>query len=534
VSERPSFLLIVTDQQRADHLGCYGNKVVRTPQLDAIGAAGWRFDRCYVACPICMPNRATLMTGRMPSVHRVRHNGIPLSLRATTAVDLLRAAGYGTALVGKAHLQNMWDRPPLRPAAPAAPSRAAPPPALAEATMADAGDGPYDQELAARWRADPAHDLRLPYYGFERVFLCIDHGDQVEGHYARWLRERCPGAETLQGPANARAGRTAVAPQAWATAVPEELYPTAFVAEKTIECLEAFARDPARPFFLQCSFPDPHHPFTPPGKYWDLYAPGEIPLPPSFWPADPAMTPHVARLHRERDEGRAMKDTPAPFACTAEEARWATALTYGMITMIDDAVGRVLARLRALGLASRTVVMFTSDHGDFMGDHQLLLKGPIHYQGLIRVPLLWADPAAPRPRGVSDGLASTLDIPATILDRAGLAPFNGLQGRSLLPAVGGTDGPAREAVLIEEEGQRVYLGFDRPVRCRTLVTRQHRLTIYDGVAWGELYDLAADPHELVNRWADPGARDLRHALTELLLRTAVSYTDTSPFPMGLA
>ena len=110
---QPNFLFIITDQHRADHLGCYGNDIVRTPNIDRIAAAGWRARRFYVANPACMPNRSTLMTGRMPSVHRVRSNGIPLSLEATTFVELLRAAGYSTASTGKIHLQPMLGEAPL-------------------------------------------------------------------------------------------------------------------------------------------------------------------------------------------------------------------------------------------------------------------------------------------------------------------------------------------------------------------------------------------------------------------------------------
>ena len=113
MSRQPNFVLFVTDQHRADYLGCYGHPVLKTPHIDSIAARGVSFDRFYVATPVCMPNRSTLMTGRMPSVHGVRHNGIPLSLRATTFVELMRQAGYRTAMVGKSHLQNMWDKPPL-------------------------------------------------------------------------------------------------------------------------------------------------------------------------------------------------------------------------------------------------------------------------------------------------------------------------------------------------------------------------------------------------------------------------------------
>ena len=109
--KRPNFLFIITDQQRADHLGCYGNPIVRTPHIDALARTGFRAEQFHVAEPICMPNRATLMTGRMPSVHGVRHNGIELSLDETTFVEMLRDAGYHTALVGKAHLQNITGAP---------------------------------------------------------------------------------------------------------------------------------------------------------------------------------------------------------------------------------------------------------------------------------------------------------------------------------------------------------------------------------------------------------------------------------------
>jgi arylsulfatase A-like enzyme len=221
------------------------------------------------------------------------------------------------------------------------------------------------------------------------------------------------------------------------------------------------------------------------------------------------------------------------FACTAREAREAIALTYGMIAMIDDAVGRILARLAALGLADDTVVIFTADHGDFMGDHQLLLKGPIHYQSIVRVPFIWADPAGPA--GVRrSALAGTIDIAATILARAGLAPFNGMQGASLLDLIAGTRAELRDALLIEEEGQRVYMGFPSRVRMRSLITARHRLSLYDGVAWGELYDRQEDPHERVNLWADPGRRELLADMQDRMLHEMLALSDTSPRPSALA
>lgn len=538
MARSPNFLLFITDQQRADHLGCYGNAVVRTPHIDGLAARGTRFARAYVACPVCMPNRASLMTGRMPSAHGVRHNGIPLSLGATTFVGLLRAAGYRTALVGKAHLQNFEGLAPeivWR----ARGGGARPPDHLIDADR-DRRIGPgYDNEWTPHWIAQPDHEVRLPFYDFEHVRLCTLHGDAVHGHYGRWLAERHPDPDSLRGPANAIPDPRYRAPQAWRTRLPEELHATSYVADMAIARLEAHAaaraaRADEAPFFLQCSFPDPHHPYTPPGRYWDMYDPAAMPLPESFRSrGDP---PPVAYV-RARQRPEAERSPYAPFTVSEREAREIIALTYGMVSMIDDAVGRVLARLEALGLAEDTVVLFTSDHGDWMGDHGIMLKGPLHYRGLIRVPLIWADPGGTG-GGEVHGLASTLDIPATVLARAGLAPFNGMQGASLLdPASGAAAGVAgRAGLVIEEDALRPNFGYEERPRVRTLVTERHRLSVWRAgtSGWGELYDFDEDPDELANRWDDPGAAPLRAELTEQLLQQMIALQSSAPLPSGLA
>jgi arylsulfatase A-like enzyme len=155
---RPNFLLFISDQHRVDYLGCYGHPILRTPQIDSIATRGVRFERFYVATPVCMPNRATLMTGRMPSVHGARSNGLPLSLRANTFVDALRAAGYATALVGKSHLQNFTGYPPIFKRPPARPGIQVLDSSFAEAYKS-AFDGSYDQEHPKRCEA--GHDFSM-------------------------------------------------------------------------------------------------------------------------------------------------------------------------------------------------------------------------------------------------------------------------------------------------------------------------------------------------------------------------------------
>ena len=138
MSTRPNFLFLITDQHRADYLGCYGHPVLRTPHIDSIAARGTQFRKFYVASPVCMPNRASLMTGRMPAVHGVRSNGIPLSQDCVTFVELLRDAGYDTALIGKSHLQNFTGHPALSKPAPTPAGYRQPSPALRMATLESA------------------------------------------------------------------------------------------------------------------------------------------------------------------------------------------------------------------------------------------------------------------------------------------------------------------------------------------------------------------------------------------------------------
>jgi len=522
MAKRPNFLFIITDQQRADHLGCYGHPILATPHMDSIAAAGMRFDRCYVSTPICMPNRATLMTGRMPSVHGVRHNGIPLSLGAMTFVEALRQAGYRTMHVGKSHLQNMTGRPPLNAyGAGMAPAHVGVP-------------GRYDQEDIVRWHDDPSIDVDSPFYGFSSVDFCNNHSDETEGHYTRWLRERHPDPDSLRGQRNAIPTPDYVCPQAWRTRVPEELYATTYIKERTIARLAESARNADQPFFLHCSFPDPHHPWTPPGRYWGKYSPSDVKLP-SSWNAAPGdLPPHVRWCHEQRDAGKSVKTTQALFAVNEREAREATALTFDMISMIDDAIGEILATLRRLSLDRDTVVVFTSDHADFMGDHQLMLKGPIHYQGLIRVPLIWSDPARRDASARSDAITGTIDLAPTILDRAGVPRYHGMQGHSILPLLDAPGADLRESMVIEEEGQRTYLGFPDRVRMRTVVTKRHRMSVYDGAPWGELYDLAEDPDESRNLWADAGRIAVASEMKERLARGMLALAETSPAPTAVA
>jgi arylsulfatase A-like enzyme len=271
-----------------------------------------------------------------------------------------------------------------------------------------------------------------------------------------------------------------------------------------------------------------------------MYRPDEVDLPQSF-DAELIDPPSPVRWLHEQRANRAEHFKPGhgTFAVTHQEAREALALNYGNIACIDDAVGRVMAELQSLGLAENTVVLFTSDHGDLMGDRGLMFKGGLHYGGLTRVPFIWSDPSTSCSSGSrvlrqTPALAQTIDIAATVLARAGVESAHGMQGQSLLPLITGQVAALRSSVLIEEEGQRLDFGLGQRIRMRTLRTGDHRISIYDGQPWGELYDLRADPCELRNLWTDPASQALRSQLMSELAYAMLHQTNTSPYPLASA
>jgi arylsulfatase A-like enzyme len=257
-------------------------------------------------------------------------------------------------------------------------------------------------------------------------------------------------------------------------------------------------------------------------------------LPRSFASGNRPPARSVAWAMAQRESGKADTAGQAAFAVNEREAREAMALSCGMIAMIDDAVGRVLARLAACGLADDTIVIFTTDHGDFLGDHRLLLKGPAHFEGITHVPFIWAEPRGGAPRR-TDVLAGTLDIASTILDRAKVQPYNGIQGVSLLPALEGASAAlARDSIVIEDDQQRAVFGLPAGARLRTLVTRRWRMTIAQDDPYGELYDHTNDPHEMDNLFDDADHRAVRAELMEKLAYRQMELADRSPLPMGRA
>ena len=186
------------------------------------------------------------------------------------------------------------------------------------------------------------------------------------------------------------------------------------------------------------------------------------------------------------------------------------------------------------GRAGETVIGYTSDHGDHMGNHRLLLKGSEQYADIIRVPFIWADPAAPDAGRRSDAVGSTIDIAATILDRAQVAPYYGLQGESLAPVISGRESSHRDVALIQYEHQADVGPLGGAPRIHTVTDGRWRLSLFDGVEWGELYNLSDDPGEFYNLWDEPDGAAAKTRLIHKLAAAEVAFVDPTPFPTSRA
>lgn len=508
--QRPNFLCFVTDQQRADHLGCAGNPVLRTPGIDRLASDGIRFTRAYVNNPLCMPCRATMFTGLTPRAHRVRTNGIPLDPRTPTMTQALAGAGYRTHSVGKIHL-NPFGTPNGVPLEELQPEQF--------------------PESAAMWRSGRLSAVPVPYFGLQSVELAIGHGAGLEGDYMLWLKEQDQDAPALLKP-EAGERPASGAEQSWKMALPEDLHHSRWVADRTIAFLEEAAKSD-QPFFAWCSFPDPHHPYCPPAPWCDMYDPASVPLPHRRDGELQTLPPHYAKAF---DEPMPLSGRFQPTKMLDEQLRDIIALTYGMISLLDHHLGRVLDALERLGLRENTVVTFFSDHGDMMGDHWIHNKGPFHFDGLVRIPFIWSCPGHTIGGTESDALVSMLDFAPTILGIAGVpipeghvpaqpetpnqcAPW---PGASIAPLLRGETSKIQESVLVENDED--YLGL----RLRTLVTKRYKITAYPGEDYGELFDLENDPHELHNLWEDPKHRDLKRDLLIELMERLVLTDSTLP------
>ncbi len=478
MAEPSNVLLITTDQMRADHLGCCGNPVIRTPHLDALAAGGVNLRRAYVNNPVCMPNRATIATGRLPRNHRCWDNGIDLPDCERTVADALNGRGYHTALLGKAHFRGHGRAFAGRQRG------------IESGLAWEAGLNPYD------WTG--------PYYGFQHVQLSIGHGhaNLSRAHQYLWVKRHH--AEALSRQFDWEPSPTG-AMECFTPRYPAAAHSSNWLGQIGSEYIRRRAAD-GRPFLCWVSFPDPHHPFSPPKPYDTMYDPRQVVM--------PALGPE------------ALADKPPHFrsrGMTEPQVREMIARTYGMVTLVDENVGRLLAALAETGLDESTVVVFTSDHGDLMGDCGLALKGPWLLEGLIRVPMIWRVPGGAA-GGSTEELFSSCDIAPTVLELLGVEVPAAMDGLAQGGLVGGGRG-RRDAAVVEFRYAHPQQG-----NLRSIVTADRKLTYYAGCDHGELYDMTAELPEARNLHDDPAHASERAALERRLLDEMILTEDRRLMP----
>lgn len=493
----PNIVLITTDQHHFQALGRWGG-VLQTPALDALAADGTIFDRAYCPNPLCSPSRSSIITGQYPSRHGCWTIGTKLDEDRQTVGSLLGAAGYRTALIGKAHFQPLASRP--------------------DQTSLEAPPTLRDLDF---WR-----DFHGPYYGFDHIELARNHGDEgwVGQHYALWMEEH--GLRSWRDyfqPADSPGSN-----RRYSWDLPEEYHYTTFVADRTIAAIDA-AQATGRPFFTWASFHDPHPPYLAPQPWASMYDPADV-VPGRLVPGElDAMPPWFGLTQQDNPDFGRWQQTPYAnhgfhsHRIEEETLRRNLAVYYGMISFVDAGVGRILDHLDTLGLTGETVVIFTTDHGHFLGQHGLIAKGPFHYEDLIRIPMMVRYPGRVPAGRRTAALQSLVDLAPTFLSLAGLSIPLDMQGVDQSEVWAGRAGSVRDHALVENRHQPTA------VHIRTYVDERYKLTAYRGRDWGELFDLVSDPGEHHNLYADPAAAGL---LSEVRARflDAELRREVSPYP----
>lgn len=464
---RPNILWICTDQQRYDTIGALGNAHVRTPNIDRLAGQGAAFTQCYSQSPICTPSRACFLTGCYPSTIHVNRNG------------------------------NEFFPCPER---------------LISRRLADAG---YDCGLAGKLHLAAANGRVEPRFGDGYRFYRWSHHPYPEDFwpnehhdYQRWLAEQGVAWSAHYGPREGLVAR----------GVPAEYHQTTWCANEAIAFLSE-SRD--GPWLMSVNPFDPHPPFDPPEENMARMDVAAMPLP-LFEPEE--MSAQLAF-------GGIDHQTPRCVSPDDYDARRMVAAYYAQIELIDEQVGRLLDALEATNQRDGTIVIFTSDHGDMLGDHGLLQKGCRFYEGAVHVPLIVSWPGQVQPGLRSDALVELADLPATLMEATGLDVPDYVQGRSLLPILSGRAEPHRHRDFVRSEYHDA-LPMSDASHANMIFDGRHKLVMYHGHGVGELYDLREDPQEYHNLWADPAHGQVRRELTERIFDAVMLATDPGQDRVG--
>lgn len=501
---KTNFLFITSDQQHFMTMG-YNNPQVKTPNLDRLAAEGMISDRAYCPNPTCTPTRASMITGTYPSQHGAWTLGTKLPEDTQTLGDILLANDYSTTLIGKAHFQPLAETDEY--------------PSLESY--------PIMQDLEF-WK-----NYKEKFYGFETIELLRNHTTEshVGQHYAIWLEQKgftdwkdyylqptgnmdpnhYQRLEDIVEQNNNMLG----AERTWGNwEIPIEAHYNTWISERTNYYLEQ-AKLEDKPFFIWSSFPDPHPEYFVPEPYASMYDPNEIDL--KLLVEGEISNPLVERAHQLNPDFSEFRESGwgihgCHSHCQEEaELRKDVALYYGMVTFMDEHIGKILDKLETLNLADKTLVMFTTDHGHFFGQHGLIRKGPFHYEDAIKVPFITKFPSHVASNQRSNSLLSLVDITPTVLDVLGIQIPIHMTGVSQKGVLFGEVENVRKWIICENKHEQNNLNM------RTFVNERYKITVYQKHDFGDLYDLEADPDELNNLWDNPDYYDLKMEMLQLYI-----------------
>jgi len=490
-TKRPNFLIFVTDEMQSSSIGCNGNQQIQTPNINKLAKEGVSFSRAYCNNPVCMPSRATMITGLTPRQHGCITNGCKLPERIPTITEALVKHGYRTHSVGKLHLQPFGYK-------------------IEESELLD-----HSWEAEEAWRDGSIKHLPEMYYGFQTTEYIGGHVSNCFGDYLNWLDENQKGMSDLYKSKNVEFNKYSKN-GCWRLDIPEELHYNHWIGNKCIEFFDN--QDSEQPFFLWCSFPDPHFPFAACKPYSEMYNPDEIILNPT-WQNEEDYTPHLREIRKTYSKDMTEFDEKALQEIVAQ--------TYGMITHIDNNIGRIMRALEEKGLTESTIVVFMADHGDYLGGHHLCGKHMWPYEELMKVPYIWKVPYGGITNTVNqDDVVSILDFAPTILKFAGIdhveLDFRGMRQAEQLPLPGYS---LVDYLYSNKEIERdeIFIEYDEdwhkgPVfRLRTIIGKKYKLTVFPVNGGEVLIDLENDPLELNNLAALPEYAEIKAELTKKLL-----------------
>ncbi len=477
----PNILLITSDQQHYDTLECTNSRI-KTPSLARLAREGVRFTRAYTCNPVCSPSRSSIITGLYPAWHHCWTIGVKLPEDVPTVGEVFQRHGYATALVGKAHFQPLASQP---------------------------GSESLECQPLLRdldfWRG-----FHGPWYGFEHVEVARNHADESHAgqHYAIWMEEN--GLPNWRDYFREWRGRDIASGRWGSWELPERYHYTRWTAERTIANIQACA-ERNQPFFVWSSFHDPHPPYLVSEPWASLYRPEDM-EPGRLVPGElDRMPPHFRKTQEQNPDYSMYEETYGNHGFHShlydeEQLRKDMAIYYGMVSFMDDAIGQILDALDRLGLSDNTLVVFSTDHGHFLGQHGLNAKGAFHYEDLVRVPFIVRYPGRVPAGQTSEALQSLVDLPSTFLASAGVSIPGAMQGVNQLGVWRGEEQSARDCAIVENRHQPTK------VHLRTYIDERYKITVYRDHDYGELFDLEEDPGELRNLWDEPSASALRSRL----------------------